>query len=113
MSHDRDDPPTNWCDWWADLTRLTDDIYYGWPRNTDPALDETNPSFWHWCTGYAPGDGPTVDEDRHTVDEGRWMAASTTAHTLVAREPLHLEPSLLWRCCGTHGYVRCGIWQPC
>lgn len=25
-------------------------------------------------------------------------------------EPLHLEPSLLWKCCGLHGFVRNGMW---
>ncbi len=101
---DRDDPPSNWCDWWADLARLTDEIFYGWPRNEDPVDDEPNPHFWHWCTAAAPGPGPAI--------EGRWMAASTTNHRLVSREPLHLEPSLLWRCCGTHGFVRDGVWIP-
>jgi hypothetical protein len=91
----RDDPPSNWCDWWADLTRLTDEIFYGWPRNEDPADDEPNPHFWHWCDHF-----------------GHWIAAGTANHQLPSREPLHLEPSLLWQCCGTHGFVRDGAWIP-
>lgn len=31
-------------------------------------------------------------------------------HDLIADEPLHLEPSLLWPCCGKHGFVRGGVW---
>jgi hypothetical protein len=85
--HGHDEPPTTWCDWWADLTRLTDDIYYGWPE------DETSPWFWHWCSKL-----------------NQWRAAGTGAHELVAREPLHLEPSLLWPCCNIHGWVRSGAW---
>ncbi len=88
----RDDcaqPPTTWCDWWADLTRLTDDVYFGWPP------DETNPWFWHWCTA-----------------NGRWEGAGTADHQMPSRTPLHLEPSLLWPCCGLHGWVREGRWLP-
>ncbi|MGW5477692.1 hypothetical protein [Streptomyces sp. NPDC004008] len=90
---DHDSPPTEWCDWWTDVHQLTPDITYGWPRNEDPSDNEPNPWFWHWC--------PT---------QGRWNGAATSNHTLVSREPLHLEPSLLWPCCGTHGFVRGGQW---
>lgn len=95
-SHDR--PPTDWPDLeMAGVTRLTDDIYYGW-------LDhEPNPMFWHWCAALAD-----VPDDR--LVSGRWVAAGTSAHTLVSRDPLHLEPSLLWTCCGLHGWVRDGAW---
>ncbi|MFF8485146.1 hypothetical protein [Streptomyces antibioticus] len=97
MSHDRGTPPSDWPGLeTADMTRLTDDIYYGW-------LHETNPVFWHWCAALAD-----VPEER-TVS-GRWVAAGTSAHTLVSRDPLHLEPSLLWECCGLHGFVRDGVW---
>lgn len=98
MSLDRDTPPTDWPGLeMVDLTKLTDDIYFGW------LTTEANPMFWHWCAALAD-----VPEDR-TV-HGRWVAAGTGAHTLVAREPLHLEPSLLWSCCGLHGFVRGGQW---
>lgn len=90
---DRSTPPTEWCDWWTDVHQLTPDIAYGWPRNEDPRDDEPNPWFWHWCP-----------------PQGRWNGAGTSNHTLVSREPLHLEPSLLWSCCGTHGFVRDGQW---
>ena len=93
---DRSKPPTEWCDWWAEVHELTPDIAYGWPRNEDPRDDEPNPWFWHWCPA-----------------QGRWSGAATSNHTLVSREPLHMEPSLLWPCCGTHGHVRLGVWQPC
>jgi hypothetical protein len=83
------EPPTEWCTWWTDLTRLTDEIYYGWPESEGTP----NPWFWHRCT-------------RREI----WCAQSTDAHTLVSRSPLHLEPSLLWPCCDTHGWVRAGVW---
>ncbi|MDX3527145.1 hypothetical protein P1P75_11995 [Streptomyces sp. ID05-39B] len=99
MSHDRSLPPTDWPGMeMADLTKLNDDIYYGWLAN------EPNPTFWHWCKtleGVPP---------EHKVHEGCWVAAGTGAHTLVSRDPLHLEPSLLWNCCGIHGFVRNGQW---
>lgn len=84
-----DDPPTAWCIWWADVTRLTDEIFYGWPDG------ETNPWFWHWCTRVE-----------------LWRAQGTGDHDLVSREPLHLEPSLWWQCCGLHGWCRNSEWTP-
>jgi hypothetical protein len=100
MAVDRGVPPSDWPGMeMTDLTKLTDDIYFGWER-------ETNPTFWHWCKSLEG-----VPEDRK-VHKGCWVAAGTSAHTLVSREPLHLEPSLLWNCCGLHGFVRNGKWAP-
>ena len=97
---DRSTPPADWPGLeMVGMTRLTDDIYFGWLAH------ETNPMFWHRCAALAG-----VPEDR-TV-HGPWVAAGTSAHTLVCREPLHLEPSLLWQCCGLHGFVRNGVWIP-
>ena len=97
---DRSDPPSDWSGLeMVDLTRLTDDIYFGWLKH------ETNPMFWHRCSALIG-----VPEERRV--HGPWAAAGTSAHTLVAREPLHMEPSLLWPCCGTHGFVRDGAWIP-
>lgn len=31
---------------------------------------------------------------------------------LRSEEPLHLEPSLLCRICGHHGFIRNGRWEP-
>ena len=84
VSTSREQPPDTWPDLAA--TRVTDDIYFAW-------LTEPNPLFWHWCTAF-----------------GRWIAAGTPLHTLIARDPLHLEPSLLWECCGLHGWIRDGQW---
>lgn len=88
-------PPSQWCDWWSGgVVDLTPDVSYGWPDEelvADP--DDPNPWFWHWCP-----------------NQGRWLAQGTMNHDLVAKEPLHLEPSLLWPCCGMHGFVRDGKW---
>lgn len=86
---DRSDPPSNWCDWWTGVTKATDDLYYGWPDG------ETHPWFWHWCTAM-----------------NAWRGAGTSGHDLVSRDPLHLEPSLLWPCCNMHGWLRSGTWTP-
>lgn len=100
MGHDRNSPPPDWPGLeMVDVTRLTDDIYFGW-------LSEGHPIFWHWCKALEG-----VPEDRK-VHDGCWVAASAAAHTLVSREPLHLEPSLLWTCCNLHGFVRGGVWIP-
>lgn len=93
-------PPDEWCDWWTEVHPLTPDIAYGW---VPPALtadpNDPNPWFWHWCPAAADG-------------EGRWVAQAAPEHTLLSCRPLHLEPSLLWPCCGTHGFVRDGQWVP-
>lgn len=88
---ERSTPPPDWCDWWTGITRVTDELYYGWP-NDDPS---DHPWFWHWCTEY-----------------GKWRGAGTHGHDLISREPLHLEPSLLWVCCGMHGWLRENAWIP-
>ncbi|MEU4168851.1 hypothetical protein AB0F46_18485 [Streptomyces sp. NPDC026665] len=94
-----DRPPSDWPGLeTGGLVQLTPDIYFGW-------ADEPHPLFWHRCAALAD-----VPEDR-TV-HGPWVAAGTGAHTLVSRDPLHLEPSLLWRCCDLHGFVRNGVWIP-
>ena len=93
---DRSRPPTEWCDWWTEIHQLTPDIAYGWPSYDEPGeREDPNPWFWHWCTA-----------------SERWEGRSTLNHTLVSREPLHLEPSLAWPCCGLHGFVHNGVWIP-
>ncbi|MFJ2477129.1 hypothetical protein ACIOWI_29845 [Streptomyces sp. NPDC087659] len=98
MGVQRGVPPSDWPGMeMTSITRLTEDIYYGWMAG------HTNPLFWHWCAAL------TDVPDELTV-HGGWVAANTEGHTLVSRDPLHLEPSLLWRCCGLHGFVRAGAW---
>jgi hypothetical protein len=48
---------------------------------------------WHWCRAV-----------------GRWSAWGVEQHTVVSLDPLTLDPSLLWPCCGRHGFVRDGAW---
>lgn len=47
-------------------------------------------------------------------ENGSWIPthAEAEAWTLVSLEPLHLEPSLLCRACGDHGFIRDGKWVP-
>jgi hypothetical protein len=92
---DHTTPPTEWCDWWMEVHNLTPDLAYGWvPDGLTADPKDLNPWFWHWCS-----------------QQDRWMAQATPDHDLVSREPLHMEPSLLWPCCGTHGFVRDGQWS--
>lgn len=87
---ERHSPPSAWCDWWPDPPiQVTEEIYYGWPEG------EERPWIWHWC-----------------AKRGHWTGAGTGRHDLVSREPLHLEPSLIWPCCGLHGWIRSGLWTP-
>jgi hypothetical protein len=88
MHDDRATPPPQWADQGEKFVRLSDDLYYVW-------LDDPWPWFWHWCTR-----------------RNRWVGAATADHQQVSRNPLHLEPSLRWPCCGLHGFVREGVWCP-
>ena len=83
----RDNPPTNWL---AGLITL--DAGRGIYALNQP---DANPLWWHW---FEPA--------------GRWEGMHTRNHTLVEREPLHLEASLLCPVCLLHGFVRQGMWQP-
>lgn len=97
---DPNTPPSTWCDWWDEVHDLAPNISYGWvPPQLTALPDDPNPWFWHWCQVAAN-------------DDGRWMAQAAPDHTLVTRDPLHMEPSLLWPCCNTHGFVRNGVWIP-
>lgn len=101
MSHELGTPPSDWPGMeMTGMTRLTEKIYFGW------LAKESTPMFWHWCAALEG-----VPDDLK-VHDGCWVAAGTSEHTLVSRDPLHLEPSLLWRCCGLHGWVRNGTWEP-
>lgn len=87
MRGDFHDPPGRW----GGATNAGGDVFY----RLDPSAGNVLESVltWHWC--------PTVN---------RWRAATVADHELVAVQPLHLEPSLLWTCCGKHGWIRGGRW---
>ena len=96
---DRGTPPADWPGLeMVGMTRLTDDIYYGWTTGGE------TPVFWHWCKALE-----SVPAE-YRVHGSCWVAANTDTHTLVSREPLTMTPSLLWDCCGTHGYITDGKW---
>jgi len=52
----------------------------------------------------------------HRCEGGRLMLGTIDVtkpiHTLVSEDPLHIEPSILCRACGDHGFIRDGRWQP-
>lgn len=90
MSHDRSNPPSEWL---GSAVKISDDIYAAWFTDTE-GVEEANPIIWHWC--------PVLNH---------WEGSGTPLHTLVSREPLHLEASLLFNwCCGLHGFIRDGKW---
>jgi hypothetical protein len=85
-----DERRTRTPDTWGGAVAIGGDVYL----RRDP--DEQGAEalwFFHWC--------PTRE---------RWACAGAAKHDLVAEEPLHLEPSLLWPCCGKHGWIRNGAW---
>lgn len=93
MSTGHDIPPSEWG---VGAQQVGDsDVYI---RLGDTAA---NTIVWHWCPGGCSGDGVA-----------RWVGADISLHTIVSREPLHIEASLLMPGCGWHGFIRSGQWQP-
>jgi len=45
-------------------------------------------------------------------ETGSWIPVGEDGWTQMSAEPLHLEPSLLCRLCGDHGFIRDGKWVP-
>jgi hypothetical protein len=88
-----------------DAVKIHPDICVTWAWGTDTG---ERLLIWHWCTRALWLADPTRIPEHCTQ---QWSAAGVEAHTLVSREPLHLEPSLFWSdCCGMHGFVREGTW---
>lgn len=85
----RSDPPSTW----AAANHVGEDVYY----SADPDAKGGQPLVWHWCTA-----------------AGRWHCAGTGSHTVNSApgEALTLAPSLVWPCCGKHGWIREGRWVP-
>lgn len=85
-------------------TELGDDHYWGsWPWNHEADPPTHDIAWAHRCTNHG-NLGPTLCIARIDVSSGKY-------HTLVSREPLHIEASILCRACGDHGFIREGRWQ--
>lgn len=96
----RNDPPSEWPGVGANYAGH--DVYWRSAEEYGEAGDVDSILVWHWC--------PCRPVDPDDVDGGHWSAAGVADHTLLTMRPLHLEPSLLWRCCGKHGWIRNGAW---
>jgi hypothetical protein len=81
---DISDPPINWV---LGVSEINPGIYY-------LGTDVDSLVIWHWCN-----------------QKKMWLAQGVVHHTLVNAFPLHLEPSLMFDCCGLHGYIRAGKWS--
>lgn len=86
---DFNNPPSYWGI--DGIQELTDVIYYRINQTADGRIEM--PTFWHWCVAHL-----------------QWMAQGSEFHTLITEDPLEMQPSLLWDCCGLHGFVRGGKW---
>lgn len=69
--------------------KIGEDRYYGWTANGDIF-------YLHRCNGKL---------QLGTIN------VTKPIHTLVEREPLHVEPSILCSACNDHGFIRGGAWQ--
>lgn len=92
---DKDNPPSQW----AGAISVGHDVYYLFDPNKPAGVVDAI-STWHWCTAFSFPDEPG----------GCWALAHVGKHDLISAEPLHLEPSILWQCCGKHGWIRNGEW---
>ncbi len=63
---------------------------------------DTPPHFRHRCRAVR---GDSIHE--------RIAAPSLAKHTVVSRDPLHIEASILCLDCQIHGHVRDGVWRSC
>lgn len=60
-------------------------IFVTWPRGSE------YPIIWHCCrTG--------------------WVGMVPSLHKIPSRDPLTLDPSVDWTCCGRHGHITNGEW---
>ena len=75
---------------------------------------------WHWCDrsvflaqrDLSQPEGSKANRMAWWY-EPQWVPAGCRAHQMLSRDPLHLEPSLVWPdCCRKHGWIRNGIWTP-
>lgn len=85
--NNREQPPPTWANWDGQMVKINDDLYYTFLGEDD------RPTVWHWCE-----------------KGGKWSASRCSLHDLISSEPLHLEPSVLYVCCGMHGWIRDGRW---
>lgn len=90
-----------------------------WPEDGWTRLDDGHVYRFVTHEGY---DGPAGLIEAHRKPDGDWCRGGifwtqvgTPEHprpvwTLVSLDPLHVEPSLLCRACGSHGFIRDGGW---
>lgn len=82
---------------------LGDDHYWGdWPFNHEHDPPTHDIAWVHRCTNHG-NMGPTLVLARIDVSSGNY-------HTLVSREPLHIEASILCVACKDHGFIRDSRW---
>lgn len=64
-------------------------------------IDHPHPQTGGRCSGSITLD---TERARFMGEEPRWQ--------VVSLDPLHVEPSVLCKTCGDHGFIRDGRWQP-
>lgn len=72
-------------------------------RHTSPEACASNPD---WCSNRCES-GLSFDTPEHRASGTK--APAWQVHSL---DPLHIEPSILFRSCGLHGFIRGGRWEP-
>lgn len=96
-----------------DAIDLGDNVWASWASEYNGG---EHVLIWHWCdrtVAIANDKRDGITDRQQWWYEPRWVPAGGAGHDLIARDPLHLEPSLLWPdCCGKHGFVRDGRWVP-
>lgn len=90
---------------WEDIGHDISIAYYVGGENDDRAgifLWHKNCSVHEKYGGMCVG---SVSFGEHSDGRDGWQ--------VVSKDPLTLEPSILRKPCGLHGYIRNGRWEPC
>lgn len=84
---------------------------HSYSRVVDADLNWVGINQWHLDP--ATGDECVGGFVPFNTPEALAVTVSTSPHWEVrSLDPLHLEPSLLCRVCGDHGFIRDGRWEP-
>jgi hypothetical protein len=97
------------------VVSIIDDLPEYWRGGDWQLLDDDHA----YLVMHQDGEPAGINEAHRRPDNGEvclgwvpWGDRPGPTWRLVSLDPLHLEPSLLCRVCGSHGFIRGGKWVP-
>lgn len=90
--------------------------WFGWFPDRDlnpqydgvPDIDRMGVTIWH----PAPDGGQCAGAITFDVPGVAALRPGGPVWQVISLDPLHVEPSVLCRACGDHGFIRGGAWIP-